>query len=302
VPFDPPTAAADEVSDATREAAFQSLWELGGMRFFTAFTDLFTSETANGAAQAFVRRKIEGVVRDPETARKLTPTDHPIGVKRPPLDDDYYATFNRDTVELVDLRSDPIQAVDGSVVRTGQAAYELDDLVVATGFDAITGPLLALDLRGRGGVRLADVWRNGPKTYLGLGIAGFPNLFTVTGPLSPSVLANMPTAVEQHVDWIADCIDHQRRAGNALVEATPEAQEKWVAHVNEVAHETLYPTANSWYLGANIPGKQRVFMPYVAGVGTYRRKCEEVAQGGYHGFRLTPATLPAGIAQPSAAR
>jgi len=286
VPFDPPTAAADEVSDATREAAFQSLWELGGMRFFTAFTDLFTSETANGAAQAFVRRKIEGVVRDPETARKLTPTDHPIGVKRPPLDDDYYATFNRDTVELVDLRSDPIQAVDGSVVRTAQAAYELDDLVVATGFDAITGPLLALDLRGRGGVRLADVWRNGPKTYLGLGIAGFPNLFTVTGPLSPSVLANMPTAVEQHVDWIADCMVALRARRVSTIEAVEAAQDAWSDHAAEVVQGTLYPKSNSWYFGSNIPGKPRAFGVYIGGFGHYRERCAAIAAADYEGFRL----------------
>jgi cyclohexanone monooxygenase len=286
VPFDPATRAAADVSDAEREAAFQQLWAQGGMRFFTAFTDLFTSEAANAAAQAFVRGKIAEIVRDPETARKLTPTDHPIGVKRPPLDDDYYATFNRDTVELVDVRSAPIQAVEGAVVRTAEAAYELDDLVVATGFDAITGALLSLDLKGRGGARLADVWEEGPKTYLGLGVAGFPNLFTVTGPLSPSVLANMPTAVEQHVDWIADCILALRRRGVSTIEPVVAAQEAWTAHAAEVVQGTLYPKSNSWYFGSNIPGKPRAFSVYIGGFGAYRERCEAIAQAGYEGFRL----------------
>jgi cyclohexanone monooxygenase len=256
------------------------------MRFFTAFTDLFTSEAANAGAQAFVRRKILETVRDPETAGRLIPNDHPIGVKRPPLDDDYYATFNRPTVQLVDVRAAPIQAVNGAVVRTAEADYELDDLVVATGFDAITGALTALDLRGRGGLRLNDVWQSGPKTYLGLGVAGFPNLFTVTGPLSPSVLANMPTAVEQHVDWIADCILALRRRGVATIEPVDAAQEAWSAHAAEVVQGTLYPKSNSWYFGSNIPGKPRAFGVYVGGFASYRERCDAVARAGYEGFRL----------------
>jgi cation diffusion facilitator CzcD-associated flavoprotein CzcO len=289
VPFDPPQKAAGEVSESERDAVFQSLWELGGMRFFTAFTDLFTSEAANAAAQAFVRGKIREIVHDPETARKLIPTDHPIGVKRPPLDDDYYATFNRPNVTLVDVRAAPIQAVEGTAVRTADAVYELDDLVVATGFDAITGALMALDLRGRGGVRLNDVWAAGPRSYLGLGVAGFPNLFTVTGPLSPSVLANMPTAVEQHVDWIADCITHLRGQGVATIEPVAAAQEAWSAHAEEVVQGTLYPKSNSWYFGSNIPGKPRAFGVYVGGFASYRERCEEVARRGYEGFRLDAA-------------
>ena len=289
VPFDPPSRAASEVSDAERDAIFESLWTLGGMRFFTAFTDLFTSTAANAAAQAFVRGKIHQTVRDPQTARKLSPDDHPIGVKRPPLDDDYYATFNRDNVELVDVRSAPIHAVEGRIVRTADAAFELDDLVVATGFDAITGPLLALDLRGRGGVRLADVWRDGPQTYLGLGVAGFPNLFTVTGPLSPSVLANMPTAVEQHVDWIADCILALRRRGVSTIEPADAAQAAWASHTAEVVQGTLYPQSNSWYFGSNIPGKPRTFGVYLGGFDRYRERCAAIAEAGYEGFRLDAA-------------
>ena len=289
VPFDPPTRAASDVSEAERDAVFESLWTLGGMRFFTAFTDLFTSEPANAAAQAFVRGKILETVRDPETARRLVPNDHPIGVKRPPLDDDYYATFNRNTVELVDVRSTPILAVEGQVVRTADAEFELDDLVVATGFDAITGPLLALDLQGRGGVRLADVWRDGPQTYLGLGIAGFPNLFTVTGPLSPSVLANMPTAVEQHVDWIADCILALRRSDITTIEPADAAQAAWTTHTAEMVQGTLYPHSNSWYFGSNIPGKPRTFGVYLGGFSRYREHCKAIAQAGYEGFRLDAA-------------
>ncbi|MBL8773558.1 MAG: NAD(P)/FAD-dependent oxidoreductase [Phenylobacterium sp.] len=287
VPFDPPEQSALEVSDAAREAAYQAFWDQGGMRFFSAFTDLFSDERANRTAQDFVRAHILRTVRDPATAQRLIPNDHPIGVKRPPLDDDYYETFNRPNVTLVDVRSAPIREVAGHVLRTADAAYDLDDLVVATGFDAITGALLAIDVRGRGGVRLADRWAEGPKSYLGLGIAGFPNLFTVTGPLSPSVLANMPTAVEQHVDWIADCLEHMRTRGVATVEATETAEAAWVAESDAAVAHTLYPKADgSWYFGANIPGKPRRFGVYVGGFAAYRERCLEVAQRGYEGFRL----------------
>jgi cation diffusion facilitator CzcD-associated flavoprotein CzcO len=290
VPFDPPTRSALEVSDDERRAIFQAFWDRGGMRFFTAFTDLFSSPEANATAQAFVRDQIRRIVQDPATAEKLVPSTHPIGVKRPPLDDDYYETFNRPNVELVDIRETPIVRVEGDTLHTTAATFELDDLVVATGFDAITGALLAMDVRGRGGVRLGDVWIHGPRTYLGLGVAGFPNLFTVTGPLSPSVLANMPTAVEQHVDWIAGCLDHMRRGRIATIEPTDAAQDEWVAHAAEVVSHTLYPQADSsWYFGANIPGKPRSFGVYVGGFASYREHCEAVAERGYEGFRLAAA-------------
>lgn len=286
VPFDPPERSALEISDAERQAAYQAFWDQGGMRFFTAFTDLFTDEAANATAQAFVRDHILRTVRDPATAQRLIPNDHPIGVKRPPLDDDYYETFNKPHVTLADVRRDPIREVMGQVVRTDGLDYELDDLVVATGFDAITGALLAMDVRGRDGVRLSDRWASGPTTYLGLGVAGFPNLFTVTGPLSPSVLANMPTAVEQHVDWIADCLDHMRAHGLVTVEATETAEAAWSAESDAAVAHTLYPKANSWYLGANIPGKPRSFGVYVGGFSNYRERCLQVAEQGYQGFRL----------------
>lgn len=289
VPFDAPTLSALAVSDAERQAIYQRYWDLGGMRFFTAFTDLFSDLEANATAQAFVREQILRTVKDPQTAQALIPTTHPIGVKRPPLDDDYYDTFNRPNVTLADLRRAPITEVTGHSVRTAQAEYELDDLIVATGFDAITGALLALDVRGRGGVSLRTRWREGPSTYLGLGVAGFPNLFTITGPLSPAVLANMPTAVEQHVDWIAGCLEHMRREGIRTIEPTETAEAGWVALSDEIVGHTLYPHAESWYFGANIPGKPRRFGVYLGGFGAYREQCDAIARDGYEGFRFTAA-------------
>jgi cation diffusion facilitator CzcD-associated flavoprotein CzcO len=287
VPFDPPLGSAFDVSEDERRSVYERLWAQGGMRFFTAFTDLFMSEAANETAQAFVRAHILATVRDPETARKLVPSDHPIGVKRPPLDDDYYETFNRQSVTLVDIRADPIAQIEAQGVRTGAGLYEIDDLVLATGFDVLTGAILAMDIRGRQSVKLADKWREGPQTYMGLGVSGFPNLFTITGPLSPSVLANMPTAVEQHADWIAGCVVHMRAAGLTSIEATQAAEQAWTAHSDEVVSATLYPrAATSWYQGANIPGKPRRFGVYVGGFSSYRERCEAIAANGYEGFRF----------------
>jgi len=203
------------------------------------------------------------------------------------VDTDYYATFNRDNVTLVDLRQAPIQAITARGVRTRDAEYELDSIVFATGFDAMTGALLKIDIRGRGGRALREKWAEGPRTYLGIAIAGFPNLFTITGPGSPSVLSNMIVSIEQHADWIAGCLAHLRAHGRDAIEATVEAEDAWVAHVNHVGDATLYPRANSWYVGANIPGKPRIFMPYVGGVGTYRKICDDIAAKGYEGFALT---------------
>jgi len=288
VPFDPPLGAAFDVSDDERQAVYERLWAQGGMRFFTAFTDLFMSEASNETAQAFVRAHILATVRDPQTAHKLVPTDHPIGVKRPPLDDDYYETFNRENVTLVDVRTDRIEQIEPTGVRAGEAFHALDDLVMATGFDALTGAILAMDIRGRSGAKLSEKWREGPQTYMGLGVAGFPNLFTITGPLSPSVLANMPTAVEQHADWIADCLVHMRSAGLTSIEPTETAEREWTAHSDEVVSATLYPRAtSSWYQGANIPGKPRRFGVYVGGFSAYRERCEAIAANGYEGFRFT---------------
>ncbi|MEJ1968521.1 MAG: NAD(P)/FAD-dependent oxidoreductase [Rhizomicrobium sp.] len=289
VPFDPPEAAALAVSAEVRRATLEKFWQMGGTRFFSAFTDIFASVEANEVMCGFVRDYIKQVVKDPETAALLTPTDHPIGTKRPPMDDDYYETFNRPNVTLADLRAAPVAGMDGNTIRTTDAAYEADVLVLATGFDAITGPLLAIDIKGRGGRSLREAWAQGAGTYLGLGIAGFPNLFTITGPLSPSVLANMPVAVEQHVDWIADCLTHMRAQGLTRIEPQEEAQDAWTAHVADVAGHTLYPRSNSWYFGSNIPGKPRQFGVYVGGFSNYAARCAGVARAGYEGFMLLPA-------------
>jgi cyclohexanone monooxygenase len=202
------------------------------------------------------------------------------------VDTGYYDTFNRDNVTLVDVRADPIEAITPRGVRTRSGEHALDRLVFATGFDAMTGALLAIDVRGRGGRSLREAWADGPRTYLGLAVAGFPNLFTITGPGSPSVLSNMIVSIEQHVDWIADCLAHQRANGWRVIEATRDAEDAWIAHVADVGNATLYPRANSWYMGANVPGKPRLFMPYVGGVATYRQRCDEVAARGYAGFAL----------------
>jgi cation diffusion facilitator CzcD-associated flavoprotein CzcO len=286
VPFEGPTRSAFDVSDEERRAVYQKLWDIGGMRFFSSFNDLFTDPAANETAQDFVRDHINAVVRDPVVAALLTPVGQPIGVKRPPVDDDYYETFNRDNVELVDLRAAPITGFAGLSLITTAQPYELDDLILATGFDAMTGALLGMDITGQGGVRLSDHWRQGPCAYLGLAMAGFPNLVTVTGPLSPSVLANTPTAVEQHVDWIADCLDHMRARGLRLIEATRPAEQAWVSHSDEVVEPSLYSGSNSWYFGSNIPGKPRRFSVYLGGFANYRERCEAVARNGYEGFRF----------------
>jgi cyclohexanone monooxygenase len=279
-----------------REREYEHRWRRGGLGFAATYADLLTSEEANATAAAFFRAKIAGIVRDPAVAAALTPRDYPLGTKRLCVDTGYYATFNRDNVTLVDLRRRPIEAITPHGVRTADADYALDDLVFATGFDAMTGALLRIDVRGCGGQALRDAWAAGPRTHLGLAVAGFPNLFMITGPGSPSVLSNMIVSIEQHVDWIADCLIHLRERGLASIEATPVAQDAWVAHVNALGAMTLYPRAKSWYMGANVPGKPRVFMPYVGGVGIYRQKCEDVAAKGYAGFttRVAPAssTMP----------
>lgn len=214
----------------------------------------------------------------------LMPHDHPIGSKRICVDTEYYETYNRDNVTLIDVRKSPIEEITPRGLRTQDAEYGLDVLVFATGFDAMTGPLFNIDIRGENGQVLKEKWSAGPRTYLGLMSAGFPNLFTITGPGSPSVLSNMPVSIEQHVEWISDCIEYMQEHNFARIEPVLEAEDAWVIHVNEVANLTLYPLANSWYLGANIPGKPRIFMPYVGGVGNYRVKCQEIADKAYEGF------------------
>jgi len=285
--YEKSTRKGHETKPDERQREYERRWQRGGANFMHAFNDLLLDKRSNETAAEFVRAKIRTIVRDPTVAALLSPTDHPIGTKRICIDTNYYETYNRDNVTLVDVRKAPIERITATGLKTGGANYELDAIVFATGYDAMTGALLGINITGRGGETLANAWQAGPKTYLGLMVAGFPNLFTVTGPGSPSVLSSVIFSIEQHVEWIADCLKSMRNLGLNTIEPEEAAQENWVAHVNEVADRTLYPLANSWYMGANIPGKPRVFMPYVGGVVPYRAKCDEVTAKGYEGFRLS---------------
>jgi len=283
-----PTKSALDVPEAERNAAYESKWAEGGsISFLYTYTDLLMNKAANDTASEFVRGKIRGIVKDQRTAELLAPKDHPIGTKRLCLDTGYYETYNRDNVALVDVRSDPIAEITETGLRTGNQAFELDAIVFATGFDAMTGALREIDIRTSEGAVLAEKWEGGPLTYLGLMVAGFPNMFVITGPGSPGVKTQMIASIEQHTDWIADCLAHMRKEGFERIEPAAQAEADWVAHVNAVADSTLYPLANSWYVGANIPGKPRVFMPYVGGFDRYKRRCDAVVAKGYEGFRLS---------------
>lgn len=285
-PHSPPTQATFDVTEAERAERYEEGWRRGGINSLSAaFTDFFTDEQANLAAQEFARGKIRETVRDPETAELLSPRHH-IGTKRTCTDIGYFETYNRDNVELVDVRADPIENVTDTGIQLRDRHIRVDAIVFAIGFDAITGALTDVDIRGVDGVPLSEKWAHGPRTLLGLQSAGYPNLFMVTGPGSPSVLSNMLISIEQHVDWIADCLDHLRGHQLDRIEATVAAEEAWMSHVAEIAADTLYPKAQSWYLGANIPGKPRIFMPYVAGCGPYRQECDAVVARGYAGFVL----------------
>jgi len=284
--YPPPEKSALDVTPEERERIYEAKWQEGGsISFLYAFTDLLTSKAANETAAEFVRQKIRGIVRDPAVAEILAPKSHPIGTKRLCLDTNYYETFNRKNVTLVDARRTPIEEVTGTGLRTSESEYAFDAIVFATGFDAMTGALTEIDVKNAG-TSLKEAWSSGPRTYLGLIVAGFPNLFLVTGPQSPGVKTQMILSIEQHVDWIAECFAHLHSRGLDRIEADPVAQQAWVEHVNEVANKTLYPLANSWYMGANIPGKPRVFMPYVGGVPAYTRKVRESVANGYSGFVL----------------
>ena len=282
LPLPEPSALA--VDEADRVRVFEARWERGGLSFLGAFADVPFDAKANETAAEFVRSKIGEIVADPATAELLTPTQV-IGCKRLCIDSGYFETFNRPNVRLIDIRSNPIEEVTATGVLVGGQLFELDCLVFATGFDAMTGALLAVDIRGRDGLALRDAWAAGPRTYLGLGVPDFPNLFTITGPGSPSVLTNMVVSIEQHVEWITDCIEYLRANGHHTIEATTDSADQWVAYVNSVADLTLFPTCNSWYLGANVPGKPRVFMP-LPGLPPYVATCENVAANGYEGFVL----------------
>ena len=280
---DQPALAVD---GAERQRIYDQRWQMGGTAFMAAFNDLLLDNAANQTAADYVRARIRQIVQDPATAEALAPQDHPIGTKRICVDTRYYETYNRPNVKLVNLRQSPLQRITPHGVLTSAGEVAADALVLATGFDAMTGALLAMDIRGRDGASLAEAWQEGPRTYLGLMAAGFPNLFMITGPGSPSVLSNMILSIEQHVDWVSDCLAHMAGRQQTVVEPTSQAQDEWVAHGIEVAARTLYPQAASWYMGTNVPGKPRVFLPYVGGVGRYRQLCEEIVADDYRGFRF----------------
>lgn len=279
-----------EVSVAERRAAFEKRWQLGGVLFSKTFPDQMSDPVANDEARKFYEEKVRAVIDDPQTADLLIPNDHPIGTKRICTDTNYFQTFNKPHVKLVSVRQTPIVSVDATGINTTEARYDVDAIVLATGFDAMTGALAKIDIVGRGGEVLRDDWKDGPRTYLGLGVDGFPNLFILSGPGAPGVLANMVLHAEAHVNWIADCIAHLDAHGYTAIEATPEAVDNWIAECAQRAEATLFPRANSWYLGANVPGKPRVFMLFTGGFAVYNEICAEVAEAGYKGFNLIKAS------------
>ena len=278
------------VDEEERQAVYDQRWTMGGFAFLGSFNDLLTNEAANETAAEYTRQQVRNIVKDPAVAALLAPTTYPIGTKRICVDTDYYKTYNRDNVELVDISGGPIERMTATGLVANGREFRFDSIVFATGFDAMTGTLFKVDIRGRDGQALKDKWFAGPRTYLGLMSAAFPNLFMITGPGSPSVKGNMATSMEQHVDFVTDALVHMRGRGFELIEPERAAEDEWVDHVQEVANRTLFPRANSWYMGANIPGKPRLFMPYIGGVGTYRKICEEIVADGYKGFRFEAAS------------
>ena len=283
-PLPPATKRATEVTSDERRQRYEEGWARGGISALSgAFTDMFSDEIANGYAQDFARERIREIVRDPAVAELLCPT-HDIGTKRTCTDTGYFETYNRPNVELINAREHPIECFTATGLRVGDREIAVDAIIVATGFDAITGSLGQIEIRGQDGALLSDAWQYGPRTLLGVQVAGFPNLFLITGPASPSVLSNMVVSIEQHVEWVTDLLAHVRSIGASAVEASAEAQAEWMDHVDELAAQTLYPRANSWYVGANMPGRRRQFTVYLAGCGPYRAHADAVASNNYRGF------------------
>ncbi len=301
LPYQVAERSAVDYSPEERERIFEAAWAKGGFYMgLETFSDYLVNKESNDTVSEFLRDKIREIVKDPATGELLAPKDHPFFTKRPPLESGYYEAFNRDNVTLIDVRNAPIEEITPRGVRTGGKEYEVDSIVYATGFDAMTGTLYGMNITGRGGMRLEDKWADGPRTYLGLTTRGFPNLFIITGPQSPSVLSNMPVVIEQNVEWIADLIGYLREHGLDGAEPATEAEDQWVAHHNEIAAATLLVGTDSWWMGANIPGKPRTLYPYVGGVGVFRDICRDVADKGYQGLTLfrheTDAPAPAGAA------
>jgi cation diffusion facilitator CzcD-associated flavoprotein CzcO len=290
--FVPNRQSALDATEEERRALYENAWTRLGFGFSLAYYDLLLDQRANDTAAEFIRSKIAAQVRDPATREKLMPRGFPFGTKRPSVDSGYFPTFNRADVTLVDLREEPVERLDATGLHTTRAHYDLDVLVYATGFDAMTGSLLRPELVGRDGRTLAEHWAGGPRTYLGPFVAGFPNLFIVAGPGSPSLLSNVLLSIEQHVDWLAALLTHLRLHGFDTVEATAAAEDDWVRHVNARAEETLYPKARSYYMGDDVPGKPRVFMPYSGGVRGYRRILERVVANDYEGLAFSGRGCP----------
>jgi len=287
MPLPAPTQPFDEVDEDEARRRYEEAWERGGVLVLQQFSDLLTNERSNEFAAEFFREKIRATVRNTDVAEKLVPKGYPIAAKRPVLDTNYYETFNLPHVRLVDVNEAPISEITPTGIRAGGVDHVLDVIIFATGYDAFTGSFLRMDIRGRNGVRLEDRWADGPTAYLGLGIAGFPNLLTVNGPCNPAVLTNVPATIEHDVEWIADCIAYLEEQGITAFEPTAEAEAEWVRHTAELVEGTLYPRANSWWMGANIPGKPRMFMAYTGGLNRFRDHCAEVAMNGYRGYALT---------------
>ncbi len=285
---------AAEMTPAEHDQELEMRWRGGSFAMLGLFADLMSDDAANDIAIEFVHDKIRERVNDPEIAELLCPKDHPFGSKRLCVDSHYYETYNRDNVQLVDIKNASIEKLTRSGLIANGTEYEFDVIVFAIGFDAMTGPLMNIDIRGSGGKSLRDKWKVDPRTYLGLSVHGFPNMFVITGPGSPSVLTNMPVAIEQHCEWVAECIRDLHSRDIARIEATKEAEDDWVEHVSATAHETLYVKANSWYMGSNVPGKPRLFTPYVGNMKDYRMLCDDVMTENYSGFQLHSETEKVG--------
>ena len=293
VPYTQVQPSALAVSAAERRRTFDERWNAGGFRLFIdSYQDILFDKKANDTIADYIRERIHERVNDPAVADLLAPKGYPYGTKRPPLETNYYEVFNQDNVTLVDITSAPIESITQTGIRTANTEYEFDVIVLATGFDAMTGPLMKLGIVGRDGLKLSDKWAHGPRTYLGLTVSGFPNLFLITGPQSPSVLYNMPLAIEDHVDFAAEAITYLRDRGLDVIEATLESEDKWVADALEISSQTLLPGTDSWYMGANIPGKPRICMLYLGGAPAYRATCDDVVTNGYAGFTLDRAAVP----------
>jgi cyclohexanone monooxygenase len=277
---------ATAVPEEERNAFYEGGWRHGGLGILGSYPDLLFDPAANETLAEFVREKIRAIVKNPETAELLCPNDHPVGSKRMCVDTGYFETFNRANVTLVNLKAEPIERITPAGIATSEREFEFDAIVLATGFDAITGTLAKIAITGRGGRTLKEEWADGPVAYLGLMVEGFPNLFLITGPTSPSVLSNMLVSIEQHVDFIGELLSEMTERGAAAIEPTAEAQAAWLEHAAEIAAPTVYPGNKSWYTGANIPGKPRVFMAYIGGVPGYRLICEAIARDGYSGFAI----------------